>query len=302
MVKKIVLIVVLCLIAAVVVAALVVDSKFGVIWGSPRIPHATLVKPETRAMLSVDVPRAKDFIKRQFLKNLRVPDSVIPYALPYEAGLIVTPDYVLGEMNMTLFVNDRRLAPVIADKVNGFKLPAPMDEWFTEKMAAKQRGLLRRDGTAKMDKLFLAKLKTLWNKPAPGDTLKIEGGHTLELVLDNRDGSLLAMASAVASAKGFDLSTVLTEGRMGVFTNIGSIRLQGDILPDDSIKLLLTVECTPEAEEAMAKVLGMALEMGFNQLQMMAKMKGISIEGKAAVEGKRVRGEYTLTNVIELLN
>ena len=58
MVKKIVLIVVLCLIAAVVVAALVVDSKFGVIWGSPRIPHATLVKPETRAMLSVDVPRA----------------------------------------------------------------------------------------------------------------------------------------------------------------------------------------------------------------------------------------------------
>lgn len=301
MIKKIILVVVLCLIAAVVVAALVADSKFGVIWGSPRISHDTLVKPETRAVLSLDVPRVKDFIKRQYLKGVNVPDSVIPYALPYEAGLVINPDYILGEMNMTLFVNDRRLAPVILEKANEFKLPSPLDEWFPEKMAAKQRGLLRRDGVAKMDKLFLAKLKTLWNKPALTDTLKIEGGHTAELVLDNRDGSLLAMASAAASSKGFDLSSVLTDGRMGVFTNIGSIRLQSDIMPDDSLKLLLTIECTPEADEAMAKVLGMGLEMGFNQLQMMAKMKGLTISGKATIEGKKVKGEYTLANVAALM-
>jgi len=300
-IKKIVLIVVLCLIAALVVAALVVDNKFGVIWGSPRVSHDTLVKPETRAVLSLDVPRAKDFIKRQFLKGINVPDSVIPYALPYEAGVIISPDYVLGELKLTLFVNDRRLAPVILEKANGFKLPSPLDQWFPEKMIEKRSGLLERDGEAKMDKLFLAKLRTLWSKPAPTDTLKIEGGHTAELVLDNRDGSLLAMASAVAASRGFDLSNVLTEGRMGVFTNIGSIRLQGDILPDDSVKILLTIECTPESDEAMAKVLGMGLEMGFNQLQMMAKMKGLSIAGKAIVEGKKVKGEYTLANVMSLI-
>ncbi len=300
-IKKIVLVVVLCLIAAVVVAALVADSKFAVIWGSPRVSHDTLVKPETRALLSVDVPRAKDFLKRQFLKGVNVPDSVIPYALPYEAGLVINPDYILGEMNMTLFVNDRRLGPVILQKANEFKLPSPLDEWFPDKMVAKQRGLLRRDGTAKMDKLFLAKLKTLWNKPAPTDPLKIEGGHTVELVLDNRDGSLPAMASAVAASKGFDLSSVLTEGRMGVFKEIGSIRLQGDIMADDSLKLLLTIECTPESDEAMTKVLGMGLDMGFNQLQMMAKMQGLAITGKATVEGKKVKGEYSLANITALM-
>lgn len=300
-IKKIILVVVLCLVAAVVVAAIVAENKFGVVLGSPRISHDTLVKPETRAILALDVPRAKDFIKRQFLKGINVPDSVMPFVLPYEAGLVVSPDYVLGEMNMSLFVNDRRLAPVILDQANKFKLPAPLDEWFKDKMVAKQRGLLRRDGSAPMDKLFLAKLKTLWNKPVSGEPLKIEGGHIAEVVLDNRDGSLLAMTSAVASFKGIDIVNILTEGRLGVFTNIASVRLQSDIMPDDSLKLLLTIECTPESDEAMAKVLGMGLQMGFTQLQGLAKLKGLAIQGKSNVEGKKVTGEYSIADIVSLL-
>jgi hypothetical protein len=216
-------------------------------------------------------------------------------------GLVATPDYVLGELKLSLFVNNRRLGPVILNKVNHAKLPAPLDEWFKDNMTEKQPGLLQRDGTAGMDKVFLASIKKIWTTPAPTDSLKIEGGHTAELILDNRDGSMLAIASAIASAKGIDFANTMGEGRIGVAKDIVSVRVQADIQPDDSLHLLLTIECTPGSENGMAKVLGMGLDMGFNQVQMMAKLKGLTVTGKSSIEGKIVKGEYNIADITSLL-
>lgn len=303
--KQIALVILLAVLAALVIALVVVDSKFAVIMGSPRVPSGTLVKPECRAQIVLNVPLAKDLIKKQFLRGIGVPDWVLPYVLPYEVAVLVSPDYVLSEMNIAVMVNDRRLGPIIFEKVNGIQIPKPYDQWFPQKMKMKQRGLLVKEGTARMDRQLLTKIKGLWKGPYPTEALRPEGNHMVEAVLDNRDGALVAMAATLAESQGQDLSEKLTPGVIGVLATIADIRLQGDLTPDDVLKLHLVVECTPQTDPAMVKNIQLGIELGFLQAQNRLIMIGIAAQGRSAVEGNTIKGDYTLpkfTNFLGIFN
>ena len=301
-IKKVLLVILLVIVIGVAIAAIIVDSKFAVLRWSPRVSYQTLVKPETRLQMVVDVPRAEKFIKQQLLKDARVPEWVLKRALPYEAALIITPDNVLGDMNVTLFINDQRLAPIIIEKANQIQLPKPLSEWFTEKMTMKERGMLTRKGAASMDRMLLSKLKTQWKNAAPpAEPLKIAGGHLVEVVLDNRDGGALAIICTMLAAQGLPAADFITEGRMGVVASIASLRIQADIMPDKALKVHLELECGPEVEPSMAAVIAMGLDVGLGQVQPMAKAKGIDVQGKSTVSGKTVKGDYTIPDFEAIL-
>ena len=294
--KQIALIVLLVIVAGLVVAALVVNSKYEVLTASPRVSHDTFVKPETRAQIALNIPMARDIIKKRFLKGVNVPDWTLDSALPYEAALIINPDPILSEMNLSLFINDQRLAPFILDKANQFKLPAPLNEWFPDKMIRKDRGILIRNGVARMDRLVLSKIKAQWKNPPPTEALRLQNGHLFEVLLDNRDGSAVAIVGAIAATRGMDLGDLLNEGRLGVVANIAAIRFQADITPDNALKARAAIECTPETDDAQVKIIGMGLEMANPQIQNYAKMVGLNVQGRVVTEGKTVNDDLTIPN------
>jgi hypothetical protein len=292
--KQIALVILLVVVIALVIAALVVDNKYAVLWGSPRISHDKFVKPETRAQLVLDIPLAKDLIKRQFLKDVPVPDWALPKALPYEAALVMNLNRVMGDMNVALFVNDQRLGPFILEKANQIRIPKPFDQWFPEKMVMKGRGELLKTGVGQVDQTLLTTIKNQWKDPAPTQPLKIEGGHMAELLLDNRDGGAVAIIGAIAALEGADVNNAVNPGRVGFLANIASLRLQGDVMPDNALTMHLAVECTPETEPAQVQMIQFALDMGMPDARDALRRIGLDLQGKSAVDGKAVKGDYSI--------
>lgn len=295
--KQIALAVLLVILIIVMVAAIVVDRKFALIVASPKISHESLVKPETRAQIVVDVPKAKEIIKKKLLAGRSVPDWVLPRALPYEADLVANLDYARNSMDFTLFVNDQRLAPVLVDQINRLKLPAPFDQWFKEKMAWKERGRMVRNGAAPMNPVFLSKLKALFkDKPGAGAPLRIEGGHLVEAVLDNRDGSLLAIVGTIAEAEGQSVTESTTEGFLGMAVPLDVVRLQADLADEKTLKIHLVIECAPETKPADVQFLAMGLDWGLPEVQQSLSKNGITLTGKASVKDNVITGDYTIPN------
>jgi hypothetical protein len=299
--KRIALVILAVIVVALAVAAVVIDTKYGVLFGSPRVRFDSLVKPETRAQLVVNVPLAKAIIKKQLLKGVNIPDSLLPYGLPYEAGLVMNMDYILGDMNLSLFVNDRRFGPIIKDKIDQFTLPKPLDQWFPNKMTWKQRGLLLREGVARMDRTLLANLKAEWKGPAPTEPLHAEGTHLLELVVDNRDGSAVAIAGTVAATQGYDVAEIFNPGRMGIVANIASMRLQADLTPENTLKVRLIVECTPQTDSPSVDIIKMMVDMGLGQIQGEFAKYG-DVKTQTAVQGKSVTADITFPDADAVLS
>ena len=295
--KQIALAVLLVILIIVMVAAIIVDRKFALIVASPRISHESLVKPETRAQIVLDVPKAKEIIKKKLLAGTSVPDWVLPRALPYDAALVVNLDYSRNNMDLTLFVNDQRLAPILVDQINSLKLPPPFDKWFKEKMAWKERGRMVRNGAAPMNPVFLSKLKALFrDKPGAGAPLRIEGGHLVEAVLDNRDGSLLAIVGTIAEAEGQSMTESTTEGFLGMAVPLDVVRLQADLADEKTLKIHLVIECAPETEAADVQVLAIGLELGLPEVQQSLSKNGITLTGKSSVKDNVITGDYTIPN------
>lgn len=301
--KKIALIVVLVILAVIVIAAIVVNQKFAILFASPRVSYETLVRPETRAEIVLDVPKAQEIIKKKLLAGVSVPDWVLPRVLPYQAALVANMDSDRGEINLTLFINDQRLALVLVDQVNRLRFPAPFDRWFKDKMVWKERGSMLRKGVAPMDPAFLAKLKEiLKGKSGAAVPLKIEGGHLFEAVFDNRDGSAMAIIGTLASALGVPVTDYAWEGYVGALTPLDTVRLQADLGNDKALVAHLALECAPDTEPNAAQFLLLGLQMGLPQLQGELSKKGITLKGNATVEKNVIKGDYTIPNFDQVID
>lgn len=297
--KRIVLIVLAVLLAGVVGVLLVMDSRFKVLLSSPRVSHETVVSPETtRGVLVIDVPLAKSLIQRKF----NVPGWALPMALPYEAAVVVDVDRFLGDVNMKVFINDKRLAPVICEFSKNLKLPVPFDSWFKEPMKQERRGVLLREGMTVCGRQMRATIEKQWKDAAVDGTLEIEGGHLLEAVLDNRDGAALAVASVLCDTQGINLNDGLDETALGFLAAISDYRLQADLVSENELAVRVLIECAPSADPSMAGMLQALIEMGLmsEQVKQNAERLGCSYTGSTSLDGNTVVAEYKV-NIERLL-
>lgn len=281
-------------------AALVADVNYRAVRPSPRISHETIAKPQTRALAVIDVPKTRGFIKQQLLKDVPLPGWVLPLALPHEAALIVDVDNAMSGMDLTLFVNDKRLGPVIRDKINGVQLPAPLNQWFTLPATLEARGKIIRKGGASLNHMLLARVNDQWADAVVSDRLRTKGGHMLEVVLDNRDGAAIAILGSIAAEQGVPLDE-MTLGRLGMVRDLASLRLQADLLSNDTAKLHLELACRPGAEPMMVQILGAAVEYGYGFAVSQAQLVGVKVSGGSQVKGTVIQGEYTISNLGRLL-
>ncbi|MCX5769720.1 MAG: hypothetical protein NTZ09_05545 [Candidatus Hydrogenedentes bacterium] len=297
--KRIILIVLAVLLAGVVGVLLVMDSRFKVLFSSPRVSHETVVSPETtRGVLVIDVPQAKSLIQRKF----NAPGWALPMALPYEAAVVVDVDRFLGDVNIKVFINDKRLAPVIREFAKNLKLPVPFDSWFKEPMRQERRGVLLLEGMTVCGREIRSVIEKQWKDAAIDAPLQIEGGHLLEGVLDNRDGAALALASVLADVQNINLTEGLDETSLGFLAAISDYRLQADLVSDNELAVRVLIECAPSADPSIVGMLQALIEMGLmsEQVKQNAERLGCSYTGSTTVEGNTVVADYKV-NIERLL-
>lgn len=297
--KRVILIVLAVLLAGVVGVLLVMDSRFKVLFSSPRVSHETVVSPETtRGVLVIDVPQAKSLIQRKF----NAPGWALPMALPYEAAVVVDVDRFLGDVNIKVFINDKRLAPVIREFAKNLKLPVPFDSWFKEPMRQERRGVLLLEGMTVCGREIRSVIEKQWKDAAIDAPLQIEGGHLLEGVLDNRDGAALALASVLADVQNINLTEGLDETSLGFLAAISDYRLQADLVSDNELAVRVLIECAPSADPSIVGMLQALIEMGLmsEQVKQNAERLGCSYTGSTTVEGNTVVADYKV-NIERLL-
>jgi len=301
---KILLIILIVIVLAVVVAALVVDSKYAVLKASPRIALDTLVAPQTRALVSIDVPKAKGIIEERFLKGTKIPAWVLPPVLPYEAGLVANIDYSSAQMQMKLFVNDQRLHPIILDQANAVQFPPPWGQWFPEKMKREKPGLLSRDGVGPMDRKALGKIREIWKSTKVPDVVKLKGGHFFEAAIDNRDGAALAITAAIAAAvaPGLDVISGVLDNYQAVVLDVVAVRLWGDLVDPSALNVKLVLDCSAEMDPEMLKVFAFGLDYGYAAyVAPELKRRGVDVQAKSELKDGSVEATYTVKDINALL-
>ena len=300
--SRVFLIIVVVILLAVVVAGVVVDRKFGAIRTSPQVSHATLVSKNTRALAVVDAPNLKGFIERHFLKDAGIPPWTLPMALPHEAAFVVDADLGTNSINPTIFINDKRLAPVIIEFLDSISLPAPLSDWFAgAQLRREESGVLTLKGNAKVEPGLLGQIRALWPNTDVGEPIQAKGGHLAEIVLDNRDGSAVGLVGAVMQSQGINLAETLNEGNLGTIKELSFVRIQADIADDDTLNVRLDLECTPETEPGMVGMMGFAVEFGLAQAKSQVIPMGASMEWQSEIVGKTVVYNITVKDWVPLL-
>ena len=283
--------------AAVVVAF--VSYHYEIMPGAPRVSWATVIKPETRVQIVLNPLLGREVIARVLNKTVGAPPWVARPALPYQVAALGDADFLLGDMKMTLFINEKRLGPVIRDKMNGFALPFPWNQWFIDKMASRGRGALVREGAGPMDSALLRWIASEWKTATPGDPLRADGNHLIEAVLDNRDGGAAAILGSLAAARGIHVADRPGNDFLKMLvTGVRTARLQVDLTPDNALTVHLAMECAPPAGQLIAG----AIESGYaDKIRPVMTMVGVPATGKCVSRDNVVEGDYAITDLNRLL-
>jgi len=299
---KILLAVVLIIVIGAVAALFIADSKYEFLRDAPRVSHEMLAQPDTSIRIVAEPPLAKGIVK-SVLGEKAPSDWAMEKALPYEVALLITPHLDAAEMDIDLFCNDRRLGPLIATASSqlGVQDTFPYIQWDSVGFTTRERGNLVWHGWTGIESPVIDNVRTHWNVTSQLSRPRVEGGHLLEAVVDNRDGSLFALI-ATLSAKG---EIVLPVSLMDVaknLTTVADVRLVADLQGADTLSIDTIVNCVPTAEPgeitATSFLIGGLLGQASLALEETYK---VTFEGTKTTEGTAIVAKYTLTPLSRLL-
>lgn len=282
-------------------AILVANHRYDFLFAGPRVSHESLMTGATRLRVVAQPPLAKPLIAK-LLGGNAPPPWILDRVVPYEAALLAAPDVSAGRLDVTLFLNPQRLAPVIAEAADAFGVPqrAPYMTWTTERFDASKRGVLRLDGIMSVDFETVDAVKAQWGEVFLPGQPPFEGGHLVELSLDNRDGSAYALLSMFANRGLLELPMPLDSLRKTVVP-MGTFSLTADLVGDDELTIRMTVECQPNAEEGQVTGLSFMLGGIYSELVKTAEQRGAILSGAKQTVGTTISGQYSLKNISVLI-
>jgi len=302
-----------CLIAAAVGGALLilavaaVDFRYGLLRSSPRINHTDYAPARSSFRLAIDPePALPVLLPKLAAQNppLPVPTPLLRYVMPYEIAFMADPDPSLLQSETVLFVNDRRLGPVLAQHSAqlGITQRFPRIQWETPGLQRERRGVLMQTGAEPLSQRNLALLEEYWGTVSPLSSLELEGGHFMEAVMDLRDGrGFLLLADWLGRGVPPDSLTHPTQ-LVHFVKNVATIRIFLNLPSESDLAVQFRIECRPEATDSDVNSLRFLLNSSFAQLQQaLDAYYGISIEGAIEVEGLRILGAYRLSPVDRVL-
>jgi hypothetical protein len=277
------------IVLVVIIGVFVADGRLE-IFGAPRVSHATVAPENTRALLVVQPEYAGEHLSGLLGEAAQSP--WLGYVMPHEIALLLSPDIRASRTGLTVFINSKRFGPVLAEAANEMDIAGqyPSIEWDLEGMRFTGPGTLVMEGGMPMDVGAADAIQTLWRDRSVGAPLAIDGGHFLELVLDNRDGGGYGvLASALRNNESAEM---LSDPALGQFlSNMDLLRLHGDLASADTMDLNLRLAFRPETDEDTLSGMRLVLPFGFETFKAQLEQEyGLDLEGDLVSDGKYVTG------------
>ena len=271
----IVLIILAVLLGAALVSAFVgfriVNQRFG-LRQAPVITHEELATGYTRIRLAVYPERMASFIAGYIPPDVEIPtgafevNDVLAHLLPREVALLAHSDVLGRKIRLTLFVNEKRFGPLFREFINTSNLftQARQVNWTTSGFLLPERGLLYAEGDINIPAAVEEDIFALWPVKSQAPPATIIGGNHAELVIDNRDGDILALAAAIVQANGqsWELARAQQEVSMaiGVIESIQIARLSVNLVDRDTAAIDLRIDSDAERGPGLQFLLsGLAL-------------------------------------------
>ncbi len=310
-----------CLIAGVVIVLLLfavgafwlirLDRELG-LREAGAISHEQFATPRTKFRAVIDGPKIEELIIRHLPKNIPLPawvpvsiPTLVKKGLPHEVAILEESDYATSEVTFTLFLNERRFGPFLADKVRMDDVSPEMNilRWDTPLFKMPERGALQATAHLPIPDGLESRLLEDWTHDIAGEPLKVEGGHLAEVVLDNRNGEIFTLLGAMIKANGGDWRAQLLEQGavlvMSILPMIHDVRLNADLTAPDTLRIRLRTDADPNAATALNLFAGFSLPA----LKEAAAFKGMKLDGSATWSDaeQALLGDFTLTGFEPLI-
>jgi len=277
-------------------------------WGAltpqPRVSTAGFASNHTALAVIINLDPVREVVSTIAAQKTGRPAWLFQDLLPYEGALLMNVPEDRTQQQICLAVSPKRLGPLVPILTSWLFSPQPIGsfQWSTPGIVWQDGVLMARlAGTASED--TMATVRERWPDNS-SESIKLEGGHMLEAVVDNRGGRGLVAVEGLANlVEGLSTPEKPAEKRQelqrifdaqqlsGLFYRASVARLTGDMLDSDTIVLKTALECSDEqGATAMEFALLTVRDLLFAQLI----ENGIILEGDPVKEGANVRMELRL--------
>lgn len=298
---KFVLVALAILLLVALVAVYVANSRYQFLFAGPHVSHETRLTQAVRVRAVAKPPLARPLVSKILGASAPSP-WILERVIPYEAALLASPDITSERIDIVLFLNPQRLAPVIAGAADAYSIPKRVEyvAWTSDTFDDSKRGVLSLDGYMAIDSATVNAVKAEWGTVQLPSLPAFEGTHLGELSIDNRDGSLYTLLSTFANQNLLALPMPLESLRKTI-APVATMSVTADLSGDDEMAIKLIVDCQPTAEPGQVTGVSFAIAGIFGELQKYVTQRGARITGEKRTEGQSIIGEYTLRNVSALI-
>lgn len=233
------------------------------------VSHDTLAPENTRLRVVLHPDKLVPLLLQHLpadLKN-RIPswvpwslDDAIPNFMPYEVALLSRIDYAMGDIKMLFFINERRGGPFLTGALNDSNLfnMAKMIRWAPERLRLERRGVMTAQGSLPLPFHVEQHVLEIWGSGRAEPPVLVQGGHLIEVALDNRNGDALALVETMATQAGLDAEKMWEDpnAKIGLelIKQITVARMYADLAGSDRMNLHLRLEAPSNASDQLSFV------------------------------------------------
>ena len=271
---------------ALVAAATYLELRFDVLRSSPRVDLAGLTDdPSIIAVINPEF--ALDQLRPLLSERagFTVPDWIVRRVLPYEATVVTASDYDAAEVDLTVFLNPRRLGPAIQGEVNavGLQSSFPEIQWAPEGLMEGGPGVYSVSGAVPMEAEAQEAAYYLWKQSFKPADIPFQGAHFIEVVMDNRDGGAYLAVASILHAFDINLDESETDISLSSLKFVIMARMYLDVTPTDLLLFQLAIEVRPDAVNRLGVI---NLKVGIDELltewgETLRTEHGITLDGKS---------------------
>ena len=291
-----------------VVAFNVFDKQFGIRL-APEISHETLATDNTRIRMVIKPELLTPYLVEYIPEDIEVDthgfelQEIMGHILPREIAVLARADMAARTVGITIFANEKRGGPFISLMVNEDN---PFDRirqiaWRSAGLELQGRGSLVASGDLAIPAAVETELLEIWPMRSSQPAATIQGNNQLELVIDNMNGDILALAAAGAAAAGTPWEEVRKEQAasmaLGVIKSINVARIAANMIDKDTAEISLNIDADPDNGAGLHFLIS---SVGMPQLKDLLKEDfGLILTGDAVWDEEKfaVVGQYTLTGL-----
>ena len=288
------------------VTAMFIEWRYGLFRTAPRIDRSTLVSGPGIVVI-FDPAKASTQIAELVRERagFAVPLWAIERALPYEAAIMAGPDHDRSEIDLTCFINPRRLGPALVRELNAASIETRVPEirWSSEGVSRASPGVVTLEGTVPMEPEAQEAAYYLWNQSFKPTPLEPAGGHLLEVIADNRDGGAYLAVASLLHAYDINLDEKETDISLSSLKFVLKGHLTADIVSADALVVRFTIDVRPDAIDRLGVInLKVGIDELFNEWgARLARDHGITLAGGSRWNDTVMEFTYRLNHPVDVI-